>query len=590
MSPIFGPAVRDNATEFRLWAPGAEQVQLVRDGQAPTPLERSGDGWWKALVPGSGPGTRYRFRIGDLDFPDPASRRQDGGTAGWSVVCPPLPPSGRAQALRPWHQAIVCEVHVGTASPEGSFKGLRDRLEHFRDAGYTALEIMPVNAFPGQRNWGYDGTLLFAPAEAYGSRDDLRALVDRAHELGLGMVLDVVYNHFGDFDNFLERYCPEWFDQHMETPWGPGIDFTKECVRRFYYENARMWLEEFDFDGLRFDAVHEIGTTAREQFLGDLAKSARAAKRDAWLIIENVNNMASWLDREASGGPVDFTAQWNDDYHHVLHFLATGEDRNGYQDGSKDPVADLEKAMADGFVHDGEARGESDGTTRNEPAARLPPDAFVCFVQNHDQIGNRADARRLPDRLDAARLDFLHFVTMLAPQVPLFFMGEEAHMRTLFPYFIDLPENAAGTKRRDRYTQMRESFDEQVEDGDLPDPNAPETFERARLDWTEFDLDERRAALDRFRTLAAWRREHVWPLSASPCTDARSGRQGAAIVVSWLFEAGVLSMALNPSSEPVDIACVITAPPVSTGTHSRHGESLRLEAWSAVCWHSPASD
>lgn len=543
---------------------------------------------WATTLPACGPGTRYRFRIGDLEFPDPASRQQLGGTNGWSLVCQALTPSGRTGPLRPWHETILCEVHVGTVSPEGTFTGLANRLEHFRDAGFTALEIMPVNTFPGARNWGYDGTLIFAPAEAYGTREELRGLVDRAHELGLCLILDVVYNHFGEFDNFLERYAPEWFDSEVETPWGPGIDFTKEPVRQFYYENARMWLEEFDFDGLRFDSVHEMKTEARDTFLGDLAKVVRSVKSDAKLIIENMDNVASWLERDDQNRPKDFTAQWNDDIHHVLHFLVTGEDKNGYPDGSADPMADLEKGLADGFIHDGEAEGESDGNTRNEPASRLPPDCFVSYVQNHDQIGNRADGKRLPDRVGADKLDFLHFVMMLAPQVPLFFMGEEGHLRSPFPFFIDLPEEAAAPKRAERYTQMRETFEEPVEDGGLPDPNAVETFAMAQIEWSQFNNVEHKAALERFRTLASWRREKVWPMARTRCVDARTGRQESALVVTWVFKAGTLTTALNASDFPAELACMVGAQPVSCGDFVQKGGDLQMGPWSAVCWTSSA--
>lgn len=584
MQSLFGPFLTDQSTEFRLWAPSTKAVDLILMDRKPVPMTRDDAGFWATRLDEAGPGTRYRFRVGDQEFPDPASRQQLEGTSGWSLVCAPLPPTGRMEPLRPWHETIVCEVHVGTVSPEGTFAGLTNRLEHFRDAGFTALEIMPVNAFPGQRNWGYDGTLIFAPAEAYGSREDLRRLVDRAHGLGLCLILDVVYNHFGKIDNFLDTYAPEWFDTEVETPWGKGIDFTREIVRQFYFENARMWLEEFDFDGLRFDAVHEIKTEARDVFLGDMAKVARGVKGDAKLIIENMDNIAAWLDRDAANRPKDFTAQWNDDIHHVLHHLVTGEPKHGYGEADRDAIADLEKGLADGFVHDGEACGESDGTSRGEPASRLPPDAFVSYVQNHDQIGNRADSKRLPDRVSAEKLDFLHFVTMLAPPIPLFFVGEEAHLETPFPFFIDLPKDAAATIRDDRYTQMRESFEEDVKDGDLPDPNAVETFNSAIIDWAEYDQQDRQAALARFRTLAAWRKEHLWPLAASPCLDARTGRQGTSIVVSWTFEAGVLTMALNACDRPADIACVVTGPPIATGDFVQLGEVLRLGPWSAVAW------
>ncbi len=583
----FGAQLAGDATTFRLWAPGARAASVIfKEGDA-VPLRRVADGFLERVATDCLAGTAYKFLVDGLEVPDPASRQQESDSDGWSLVAAPIAPSTRREPLRPWHETILCEVHVGTASPEGTFAGLMRRLEHFRDAGYTALEIMPINEFPGNRNWGYDGTLIFAPDASYGTREDLRALVDRAHELGLCLILDVVYNHFGEVDNFIQSYAPEWFDDAVETPWGPGIDFTRPMVRQFYYENACMWLSEFDFDGLRFDSVHEMKTEARELFLNELAAAARKHKRGAKLIVENMENVASLLERNAEDEPLKYSAQWNDDIHHVLNFLVTGENMNGYEDGSKDPIADLEKALADGFVHDGEADGDSDGTSRNEPASRLPPDAFVSFVQNHDQIGNRVDGKRLPDRVGANKLDFLHFVMMLAPQVPLFFMGEEGHLKTSFPFFVDLDADAASAKQADRYKQMREIFKQEVKDGDLPDPNSVATFETAKIPWDEFEQPERRAALRRFQTLAGYRRDLVWPLLQSVCLDARSVRQGKAIIVNWVFESGTLSMALNPSDYPTDIACIITAAPVSTGDYSQHGEVLRLSAWSAVVWASP---
>jgi maltooligosyltrehalose trehalohydrolase len=589
MQSLFGPRLGPSATEFRLWAPSAQEVHLILENREPLPLQKGEDDFWTLEAPDCGTGTRYKFQVGDLQFPDPASRQQSGGTSGWSLVTEPLRPSKRTEPLRPWHETLICEVHVGTATPEGTFSALTEKLEHFRDAGYTALEIMPINTFPGSRNWGYDGTLVFAPAEAYGTREELRQLVDRAHELGLCLILDVVYNHFGDFDNFLARYAPEWFDPDVKTPWGPGVDYTEEVVRQFYYENACMWLSEFDFDGLRFDAVHEMKTDCRDAFLGDLAKSARSVKHHAKLILENMDNAASWLQRDGAHEPIDFTAQWDDDIHHVLHFLVTGEPKAGYEEPDRDPIADLIKGLADGFIHDGEADGESDGHTRGEPGSELQPDAFVAFVQNHDQIGNRADASRLASRVSAEKLDFLHFVLMLAPQTPLFFMGEEAHMRTPFPYFIDLPEEAAAPKREDRYVQMREIFLEEVEDGALPDPNDEATFLSAKIDWSEYEREDRRAALDRFRTLAKWRKEQVWPLMTSLCRDARTGRQDKALCVSWIFTAGTLTMALNPSDTRQTLACNITSDTVmSTGNYSCENAVLNLDPWSAVAWVNPA--
>jgi malto-oligosyltrehalose trehalohydrolase len=581
----FGPLVEEDRTTFRLWAPSLHAAELVIEGQEARAMRRVEDGFFEIAVDEAGQGTRYKFRVGDLEFPDLASRQQDGHTNGWSIVRSIMPPSDRDGPLRPWHETIICEVHVGTVTPEGTFNALRERLEHFRDAGYTCLEIMPINEFPGSRNWGYDGTLIFAPESAYGTPDDLRALVDRAHELGVCMVLDVVYNHFGETHNFVEHYAPEWFSPEVQTPWGPGIDFNQPMVRQFYYENACMWLREYDFDGLRLDSVHEIKTEHRDQFLGDLAKTARGVKDHAKLIIENMENGARWLDRTTvTNEPINFVAQWNDDMHHVLEHIVTGEPKFGYDDPSKDAIADLEKALSDGFVHDGEVDGPTDGHTRGEPASRLPADAFITYVQNHDQIGNRGDASRLADRVGADKLDLLRFLAFLAPQIPLFFMGEEGHLRSKFPFFTDLPEQAAKAKQDDRYKQMAEIFHEEVPKGGLPWPNDAKTMEMAKLPWDDFHKQEVRDALDRFRTLAQWRKEKVWPLTSSINLDTRSYRIGNCLLINWKFQNGTLTMAVNPTDQSADIPCWIDNHPVATGEFSQNGDLLRLGPWSAVAW------
>lgn len=582
----FGPLVDGGITAFRLWAPSAPSADLLIQGRDAVPMVRSPEGFLLATLENCGPGTRYKFRVGDLEFPDLASRQQDDDASGWSVVCHPLRPSDRKAPVRPWHETTICEVHIGTVSPEGTFNGLRNRLEHFRDAGYTCLEVLPVNEFPGTRNWGYDGTLIFAPEHSYGTPEELRQLVDRAHELGLSMILDVVYNHFGETHNFVQDYAPQWFSDDVTTPWGPGINFDEPMVRQFYYENAVMWLSEYDFDGLRFDSVHEIKTDSRELFLGELAEAAKAAKPHASLILENVRNSFNLLERNDRNEPMRYLAQWNDDMHHVLAYLVTGEgSKTGYDDATKDPYADLEKALADGFVHDPSEGDGSDGRTRGGDGAKLPPDSFITYVENHDQLGNRADAKRLSERISPEQLDFLHFAKFLAPQIPLCFMGDEGNLTSGFPFFLDLPDDVAKTKSDDRYKQMGEMFKEEVKPGQLPEPNDPQTFEMAKLPWQDYEnLPERQAALDRFRALGHWRQQKLWPLAATPCLDAKTARQGNCIIVTWKFEAGTLSMALNPTNAPADIACEVNRTPVSTGQFSQAGDVLRLGAWSAVAW------
>jgi maltooligosyltrehalose trehalohydrolase len=586
MNYNFGPLPDDTGTLFRFWAPSQEEARLLLENRDAIAMQKNTAGFWQTHVEGISTGTRYRFGVDGFEFPDPASREQDSDADGWSIVRGPSGKPSHPGPIRPWHESILCEVHVGTASPEGTFKGLMDRLEHFRDAGYTGLEIMPVNEFPGQRGWGYDGVLIFAPDKAYGSPDDLRALVDRAHDTGLCIILDVVYNHFGETHNFIPRYAPEWFDQNAETPWGPAVDVRQAAVRQFYYENACWWLQEYDLDGLRFDAVHEITTEARGLFLSELAHIARSIKPDAKLIIENIRNQMHWLIRDLDEKPVDYTAQWNDDFHHVLQFLVTGEKRDGYEDESRDPVADLEKSLADGFVHDGDAEGQSDGRSRNEPASLLPMQAFIAFLHNHDQIGNRPDGKRIVERVDAERLDFAHFLILLSPQIPLFFMGEEAHLRTPFMYFFDLPEPIQSQKRDDRYDQMERMFNTRAEPGSLPDPQDPATFEQSRLDWDGFKKEEHRTALDRFRELTALRRELIWPLAATKCLAAWSARQGNGLIVTWQYEAGTYNMALNPTGNEVTVAMSLTEPAASTGRFEFHNGQVRIWPWSALVWRS----
>lgn len=582
----FGPRIDQNGVAFRLWAPSCQHVQVEIEGREPLVMTRRSDGFWENFVDSVGAGAVYRFRADGKAVPDIASRAQKDDCDGWSIVrgsfgIPPMD-----GPLSPWHEAIICEIHVGTVTPEGTFNALKDRLEHFRDAGYTTLEIMPIADFPGARNWGYDGTLIFAPDTSYGTPDEFRALVDRAHALGVCIVLDVVYNHFGSVHNTLRDYCPDWFDESIETPWGPGIDIGRPEVRQFYYENAVWWLTEFDLDGLRFDAVHEIKGDARDRFLGELAHACRSAKPGCKLVLENAENSARWLTRDGNDVPVDYSAQWSDDYHHVINFLVTGEAKNGYEELDRDAIADLEKGLADGFIHDGDTDGESDGRTRGEPSSQLPMEAFVQFVQNHDWIGNRADSTRLVERIDIDRARFARFVTMLSPHLPIALMGDEGWLTAKFPFFFDLPEPHASEKRDDRYKQMRDIFKQEVKDGGLPDPQDPATFEMAKLDWSQYEQPKHREALDNFRHVAALRREQIWPLAATRCLNAWSARQGSGIICTWQYEAGCHNIALNPTGAEIKMSFHSGECGATVGIYRHEGERVWLGPWSAVTWRS----
>ncbi len=584
----FGPELIDGGVRFRLFAPACEKAELLLEASDPIAMQPVGEGWFAAELTHVGPGTLYRFRANGLDFADPASRGQADDSDGWSVVRGPLGPTGE-RSVRPWHEAVIAELHVGTASPEGTFAGLAARLDHFADAGYTAIELMPIGDFPGMHNWGYDGVLPFAPERSYGTPEELRALVDAAHERGLAVVVDVVYNHFGPVDNYLSHYAPSFFDESVATPWGAGINFSDPTVRLFFLENVRMWIEDYDMDGLRFDAVHEFATSGADAMKRELAAMARSIKPNALLILENLANSAKWLERSDSGRPLHFDAQWNDDIHHVLHVIATEQRLGYYRDFSDATLDKARRAFAEGFAYQGDAVPRlGDQATRGEPSAHLPPSAFVSFIQNHDQIGNQPDGRRLAEDLDAERLDFLHFVIMLSPQIPMFFMGEEAHFRAPFPFFGDLKGQFSDEIRAGRAQQATDFYEAEPVDDAVPDPIAASTMELARLDWNEFGAPEREQALDRFRTLAGLRRAHLWDLTATPYHGAEAAHDGSVVSVSWRYEGGTLDLVMNAAPTPGSIAMEAMQPVATTGTLGHADGRTQLGAWSAAIAVRPA--
>ncbi|MFT0861337.1 malto-oligosyltrehalose trehalohydrolase [Ancylobacter sp. G4_0304] len=587
MSPScrFGPRLDAAGAEFRLFAPDAPAVELIVEGREPLAMARGEDGFFCVGVPGVEPGTHYRFRVGGVDVPDPASRQQAEDADGWSVLvadhvmAPPLP-----APPRPWHEAVIAEIHVGTATPEGTFRALVERLDHYCDAGFTVIELMPVADFPGRRNWGYDGVLLYAPDCAYGTPDDLRALVDAAHERGLGVMLDVVYNHFGPSGNYLPLYAKSFFREDIATPWGPAIDLESETVRAFFTENAAYWLAAFGFDGLRFDAVHALATAGAETFLREIAAACRAVRPDAFLVLENHDNVAGWMTREDGL----YTAQWNDDWHHVFHVLGTGERAGYYAPYADDAVGGAARALTEGFVFQGDPYPDAQGAPRGTPCTDLPPDAFVSFVQNHDHIGNRPLGDRLAASLPPQRLAFLRFVLMLSPQVPLLFMGEEALLDTPFPFFCDFEGELAEAVRTGRRAEFGAFFDAHGEAA-FPDPQDEATFIAAGLKPEDVATPQARAALDAFRRLAEQRRRLVWPLTAGAFEKASFVREGTALAVTWRFAAGRLVMALNPGEDMVAIHPPIGLPNLpadaSTGdvTHEPGGK-LALGPFAAAVW------
>ncbi len=513
----FGAMLTRDGVHFRLWAPGQERIDLHLEGGPVLEMSREEGGWHHLVTDQAQVGTRYRFRLADgLEVPDPASRYQPQDVHGPSEVIDPTAHAwgDGAWTGRPWHEAVIYELHVGTFTPEGTFAAAAEKLDHLADLGITAIEIMPVADFPGRRNWGYDGVLLYAPDAAYGRPEDLKALVEAAHARGIMVILDVVYNHFGPDGNFLPVYAPGFFTERHHTPWGAAINFDgadAQPVRAFILHNALYWLEEFHFDGLRFDAVHAIRDDSDEHLLAELARRARdaCAGRQIHLILENEENEAQWLDPAVARG---FSAQWNDDVHHVLHTALTGEHEGYYADYAGD-VAMRARALAEGFAFQGETMAFR-GSARGAPSAHLPPSAFVAFLQNHDQIGNRAFGERIDALAPAPAVRAATAIMLMSPQIPMLFMGEEWATLKPFLFFCDFPGELADAVRNGRRAEFKRfsAFQDPARRDQIPDPTALSTFEASTLDWAEAERPGHREVRDWFRRILAVRRERLMPL------------------------------------------------------------------------------
>ncbi|TBN53362.1 malto-oligosyltrehalose trehalohydrolase [Hansschlegelia quercus] len=538
----FGPRLSSSGTEFRVWAPAHREVRLeIRDSD-PVAMDRSEDGWHTKTVEAPF-GARYRFHLPDgLSVPDPASRFQDGDVHGWSVLVDPDEYSWKTTGWkgRPWREAVVYELHVGVY---GGFNGVAEALPKLAELGVTAIELMPINDFPGERNWGYDGVLPYAPDAAYGTPAELKALVDRAHELGLMMLLDVVYNHFGPDGNYIPAEAPQFFREDLHTPWGGAIDFRLPDVRAYFTENVLFWMEEYGFDGVRMDAVHAI---SESDWIDETAAAVRSLEvetgRKLHIVLENEFNEQSHL-----AGDVD--AQWNDDFHHVFHVLLTGEQEGYYEDFSEDTAGKLARTLQDGFVYQGETSPHS-GKKRGTSSGHLAPTAFVSFLQNHDQIGNRAFGDRLTTLAPPQGVEAATAALLLCPHIPMIYMGEEVASETPFLFFTDHSGELADAVREGRRKEFSKFA--AFAGAEVPDPNALKTFTDS-IPKPHPERADARLAL--FRTLLTIRAAELAPY-LDGCAAAGAEVVGDKAVVSrWtLGDGSALTMAINLANEPVSLS------------------------------------
>ncbi len=486
----FGAEVQANGfVRFRLFAPTAKSVGLILGEQEPIPMKAAGDGWHELLTDKAKVGMLYRFALPDgTRVADPASRFQPQDVMGPSEVVAPGNYTWKDGAWtgRLWNEAVVYELHIGTFTPEGTFLAAIGKLDHLAELGVTAIEIMPVADFSGSRGWGYDGVLLYAPDASYGRPEDLKALVDAAHARGLMVLLDVVYNHFGPEGNMLPSYFPNLLTKRHKTSWGDAVNYDGEqsgVVRELVVHNAMYWIEEFHMDGLRLDAVHAIIDESPKHILTELAERVHAMETGypVHLVLENEKNEAFRLTRDTEGQPEHFTAQWNDDMHHVLHAAGTHEDAGYYADYEGHTEL-LGRALAEGFAFQGQASVCS-GENRGESCAHLPPGAFMAFIQNHDQIGNRAFGERISQITTPEAMRALVAIYLLLPQVPMLFMGEEWEATQPFPYFCDFHGELADQVRqgrKDEFASFPEFKDPKKRDT-IPDPLAESTFLSGKL-------------------------------------------------------------------------------------------------------------
>ena len=557
-------------TRFRVWAANVPRVELlIYDGDAVSAqyeMQPQGDGYFEAYLAGMGAGTRYAYSLDGGDpRPDPASRFQPDGVHGPSQVVDPAAFTWTDEQWRgiPLEEAIFYEVHIGTATPEGTFDSLINRLDDIVSLGVTAIEIMPIADFPGNRNWGYDGVSLFAPANAYGGPEALRRLVNAAHARGLAVVLDIVYNHLGPDGNYLQQFSTQYFTSHHKTPWGDALNFDTEGsqqVRDFFAADACYWANEYHLDGFRLDATHAIKDDSTPHILAEIVSRVRESlpnDRHFLFVAEDERNEPK-LVRPVSAGGYGLDAVWADDFHHEVRVALTGENEGYYADFSGS-MADLAYTLQHGWFFTGQ-QSHVLGHPRGAPADDVPPMRFVHCIQNHDQIGNRALGERLNHDIEPDAYRAASALLLLSPYTPLLFQGQEWAASTPFLYFTDHnPElgKLVTEGRRSEFAKFSAFSGEQV-----PDPQATKTFEDSKLRWQERGEPAHNTIQLLYRDLLALRRSEpalqerrrgsfaVEPLGETALALRRTGDDQTLLLIVNLRNAVNLDLAAQPITTP----------------------------------------
>lgn len=547
---------KDGSTEFRLWAPAESSLTLEIDGHQ-VAMARQDEGWFAVRLDHQPVGALYCYVLSDgRRVPDPASRFQPLGVDGPSLLCAPdsFVWEQTGWCGRPWEEAVFCELHVGTFTREGTFTAAIEHLPRLAEIGFTAIELMPIAQFPGRWGWGYDGVFQYAPHNAYGTPDDLRRFIDAAHKYGLMVFLDVVYNHFGPEGNFLPHYAPGFLHSEDPTPWGSRIAFDEAAVRSYFIGNVLHWLQAYRFDGLRFDAVDQIVDAGRPHILQEISDTVHASCRDrhVHLVVENPSNGGDLVAADENGHRL-FAADWNDEFHHAMHVAVTGEADGHYAPYKDRPWRQIKQALAQGYLHQGKT---TVGSALPHPAS-LAPTAFVHFLQNHDQIGNRALGDRLHASLDAKVHRLLTEMLFLSPQIPLVFMGDEHLSDRPFRFFADYSGDLAADIHRNRFKEAENFGGYPAEAGpeDIVDPNDWMTFTGSKLDWVNLDVPECEDWRAFMTRLLEIRRRFVVPLLANAQGYAGTivSETDLELFVDWRLNGGVLQLRANASDKTCGI-------------------------------------